>query len=103
MKKLFKTAMLAVAVVAAGYGGYKTYSTYTVKDGTLVSENIDALSQSGGDGGYMLPEVVVECSEGPHGRCYDRDDEITEVKGIRGYWCEFIGYQDLYCEGVIEV
>ena len=94
--------MLAVAVMAAGYGGYKTYSTYTVKDGTLVSENIEALSQSGGDGGYMLPEVVFDCSEGPEGRCYYLDEYISEFNGVRGYRCHYTGNRNDYCEDVID-
>ena len=41
MKTIFKTAMFAVAVMAAGYGGYKTYSTYNgVDNNQLRLENI---------------------------------------------------------------
>jgi len=100
MKKIFKTAMFAVAVMAAGYGGYKTYSTYTVKDGTLVSENIEALSQSG-EGGYVFPDIITTSTE--EGYSYARDNEITEVNGVRGFWCHFTGVISDYCVGVIEV
>lgn len=52
MKTIFKTAMFAVAVMAAGYGGVKAYNAYSVKESKLVSENIEALSQSGEGGVY---------------------------------------------------
>jgi len=97
MKKIFKTAMFAVAVMAAGYGGYKTYSTYTVKDGTLVSENIEALSQSGEDG-YMLPEFVVECGR-YEGKCWARSTQQNEAGK---YPCYFTGSMSDYCTGEVD-
>ena len=51
MKKTLKTAIFAFAVVAAGLSGYKAYDAYSVKESTLMSENIEALSTgNGGDG-----------------------------------------------------
>lgn len=51
MKKSIKTAMFAVAVVAAGFGGLKAYNAYSDNESTLMIANIEALSQNnGGDG-----------------------------------------------------
>lgn len=52
MNSNLKTAMFAVAVMAAGYGGYKAYSSHLAcmsEKESLVSENVEALS-GGGDG-----------------------------------------------------
>lgn len=49
MKKTLKTAMFAFAVVAAGFGGIKTYQSYTVNESTLMSANVEALSQDNGE------------------------------------------------------
>ena len=48
MKKIFKTAMFAVAVMAAGYGGVKAYNIANLsqKD-LLIYENVEALSSDG--------------------------------------------------------
>ena len=61
MKKTIKTAMFAVAVVAAGFGGLKAYNAYQLSKMSdsefLLSENIEALSQSPED---MTNYVEVE-------------------------------------------
>ncbi len=47
--KSIKTAIFAFAVVAACFSGYKAYDSYTVNESTLMSANIEALSQDNGD------------------------------------------------------
>ena len=57
MKKIIKTVMFAVAVVAAGFGGVKAYDVSTVNENRLIAENIEALS-GGGDGDSGSGETV---------------------------------------------
>lgn len=45
MKKNFKTAMLAVAVIAAGYGGVKSINYCSSKSNTILDENVEAYTQ----------------------------------------------------------
>lgn len=65
MKKIIKTAMFAFAVVAAGFGGIKTYQSYTANESTLMSANVEALSQDGGDYtpkiGYQPKKTETTC------------------------------------------
>ena len=95
MKKLFKTAMLAVAVMAAGYGGYKTYSTYNGGDNNqLRLENIEAFS-------YELAEVTVICDK-EEGRCWKRNSypSWSWVWRKWGKCCSRSGDQSDFCYGV---
>ena len=59
MKKSIKTAIFAVAVMAAGYGSYKTYSAYNCNNmlsSALLEENLTAMSKGeGGGSSNMLP------------------------------------------------
>ena len=61
MKKIFKTAMFAVAVMAAGLGAYKSYNAYqtanTSPEELLLIENVLALSsEHGGSSCYTQSE-----------------------------------------------
>ena len=49
MKKIVKTAMFAVALVAAGYGAYSAYETYESRNDfnvSLLEDNLNAISES---------------------------------------------------------
>ena len=50
MKKVYRTALMAVAVLVAGYGGYKAYETTALnnqlKSDILIAENVSALSEN---------------------------------------------------------
>ena len=93
MKKVIKTAMFAFAVVAAGFGGIKAYDAYSVKESTLMSENIEALSDDGGDAAAMTKYAWSQihdcpgvgtgdyraCEEnGPCNPCYTPCDKTCE-------------------------
>ena len=59
MKKVYKTAFIAVAVLITGYGGYKAYETNALnnqlKSDILIAENVNALSDGGsGESGPNL-------------------------------------------------
>ena len=99
MKKLFKTAMLAVAVMAAGFGGVKAYKAYNISQSEIGLENIEAFSQSGGDGGYVLPEVVIECGR-YEGKCWNRDWFPSPDDGK--YYCHRTPYTSFYCTGAAD-
>ena len=67
MNSNLKTAMFAVAIMAASYGGYKAYSShsaYMSENDLLISENVEALS-GGGEGGSAsgMKRVVVPGSD----------------------------------------
>ena len=53
MKNYIKIPVCAIAFVAAGYAGVKTYQSYGVNESTLISANVEALSQDGGDGAQV--------------------------------------------------
>lgn len=87
MKKIIKTAMFAVAVVAAGYGSVKAYDAYMTNGNVLMNDNIEALSSTGEGGGTyyikcyssLVPEAgasVVECSS-----CESQPDQTDAT------WC----------------
>ena len=98
MKKIFKTAMLAVAVMAAGFGSVKAYKAYNISQSEIGLENIEAFSQSGGDGGYVLPEVVIECGR-YEGKCWARSE--SQNKDGK-YPCYFTGSMSDYCTGEVD-
>ena len=53
MKNYIKIPVCAIAFVVAGYAGVKTYQSYGVNESTLMSANVEALSQDGGDGAQV--------------------------------------------------
>ena len=53
MKNYIKIPVCAIAFVVAGYAGVKTYQSYGVNESTLISANVEALSQDGGDGAQV--------------------------------------------------
>ena len=83
MKKLFKTVMLAVAVMAAGYGGYKTYDAYTSIDKSvtdlLLVVNMKALSEVGPGNAY--PDYINHTDTR---NLYDRKVDVQYEKDTMG-------------------
>lgn len=82
MKKTLKTAMFAFAVVAAGFGGIKTYQSYTVNESTLMSANVEALSQdNSGDGAnsgnYRYPDKSGKCRKCTLDKCFSLQTGIA--------------------------
>lgn len=65
MKKIIKTAIFAVAVVAAGIGGYKAYIYSENNKSTLVSADIDAQAGIWNDIVESLMSKVHKCEEEP--------------------------------------
>ena len=75
MKKIILSSIFAVALIAiAGYGIDKSIKVDPYLSDLALS-NIEALAgDETGDGG-TLPELIVTCSAGSHGRCWDPDFE----------------------------
>lgn len=94
MKTIFKTAMFAVAVMAAGYGGVKAYKAYNISQSEIGLENIEAFT-------YELSEVTITCGR-YEGRCWTRNHWLSCEEGIWGYHCHRTGYQQDSCYGVTD-
>lgn len=87
MKKIFLSGFVAIAALGLG-----CYIKPSATGSALLLANVEALSN------YELPDVVITCSSGNSGQCFQENFTRWVMEGERMYHpCRYTGNERDYC------